>query len=156
MSNVIRNIILGNRYFDSLKLMRVSSKIAGLEGVDKVSVVMATDLNKQILKEVGLFTSDIERAKPDDLVVAVSLKDAGDVDSVLDFVNSELDRTSQARSEQMSPKTLESALSMLQGANLALISVPGNYAKRRRKKPWNMGFMSFYLATMFPLRRNWS
>lgn len=139
MSNVIKNIIFGNRYVDSLKLMRVSSKIAGLEGVDQVSVVMATDLNKQILKDVGLFTSDLERAKPDDLVVAVSLKDAGDVDSVLDFVNSELDKTSQARSEQMRPKTLESALSMLQGANLALISVPGNYAKREAKKALEHG-----------------
>ena len=53
MSSVVKTFVLGNRFFDSLKLMRISTRARELERVDKVSVVMATDLNKQILREVG-------------------------------------------------------------------------------------------------------
>lgn len=140
MSRVVKNIILGNRYFDSLKLMRVSAQAAGAEGVEKISVVMATALNKEILKETGLATEELDGAKPDDLVVAVSLKGAEFLDSVLEFVNNELEKTAQATSAgQMMPKTFESAVSMLPGANLALISVPGNYAKREAKRALEHG-----------------
>jgi succinyl-CoA synthetase alpha subunit len=140
MRNVVKNIILGNRYFDSLKLMRVSGQAASAEGVEKISVIMATDLNKQILNETGLATEELDGAKPDDLVVAVSLKDETYLDSVLDFVNSELEKPSLAKSAgQMMPKTFESAVSMLPGANLALISVPGNYAKREAKRALEHG-----------------
>ncbi len=141
MSNVVRNFILGNRYFDSLKLMRISTKAAELKGVDKVSVVMATDLNKEILKEVGLFTGDLEGAKPDDLVIAVSLNYESYLDSVIDFINTELDKAASQtqKTGQITPRTLESALSMLPEANLALISVPGNYAKREARKALEHG-----------------
>lgn len=141
MSNVVRNLILGNRYFDSLRLMRISSKTAELEGVDKVSVVMATDLNKQVLKGAGLFTEDLERARPDDLVVAVSVKDESYLDSVLDFIEAELDKAVSRLQEAglITPKVFESAFSMLPGANLALISVPGMYAKREARKALEHG-----------------
>ena len=135
MSSVVKNIILANRYVDSLRLMRLSSKATVLDGVDKVSVVMGTDLNRQILKETGLATAELERVKPDDLVVAVSLKGERYLDTVLDFVNAELEGASTTKSAgHPIPKTLGSALSMLPGANLALISVPGNYAKREAKR----------------------
>ena len=147
MSRVVKNIILGNRYFDSLKLMRVSAQAAGAEGVEKISVVMATALNKEILKETGLATEELDGAKTDDLVVAVSLKGAEFLDSVLEFVNNELEKTAQATSAgQMMPKTFESAVSMLPGANLALISVPGNYAKREAKKALEHGLHVFLFS----------
>ncbi len=147
MSNVIRNIILGNRYFDSLKLMRVSFNATTLEGVEKISVVMATDLNKEILKDTGLATDDLERAKPDELVIAVSLRDEGYLDSVLEFIKNELEKVSYTKSgAQRMPKTLESALSMLPEANLALISVPGYYAKREAKKALEHGLHVFLFS----------
>ena len=140
MSSVVKNIILGNRYFDSLKLMRVSSEAASAEGVEKISVVMATPLNKEVLKETGLATDELDDAKPDDLVVAVSLKAEEFLDSVLEFINKELEKTAQARHPgQMMPKTFESAVSMLPGANLALISVPGSYATREAKRALTHG-----------------
>ncbi len=148
MAEVVRNVILGNRYFDSLKLMRISSKAASREGVGKVAVVMATDLNKQILKEVGLFTSDLERAKADELVVALSLKDESYLGPALGFIKGELDRASAQAEEsgEMVAKTFESALSMLPGANLALISVPGNYAKREAQKALEHGLHVFLFS----------
>jgi len=141
MSGFIKNIILGNRYFDSLKLMRVSGKAGDLEGVDKVSVVMATELNKQILREVGLATAELDEAKAEQLVVALSLKDERSLDRVLCFINCELDRAAapSGKSGQAVCRTLETALSMLPGANLALISVPGRYAKREARKALESG-----------------
>jgi len=148
MSGIVKNIVLGNRYFDSLKLMRISGKIAEVQGVKKGAVVMATDLNKQILRDVGLFTAVLEEAKPDHLVVAVSLEDESYLDPVLKFIEAELEREA-TRSQgvgQMNPKTLESAFEALPGANLALISVPGTYAKREALRALKQGLHVFLFS----------
>ncbi len=145
---IVKNVVWKNRYLDSLKLMRISNTTAALQGVEKVSVVMATPLNKQILKEVGLYTEEGEKAKPEDMLVALSLNEESQVQSVLDFIEEEMNRVKSKVQETAgyAPKSLELAIQNLPDVNLALISVPGNYAKHEAMKALKKGLHVFLFS----------
>ena len=62
-------------YLDSVALMRISRELAALPGVEEAALMIGTPSNKAILQEAGLLSSDGERARPDDLVIAVQGKE---------------------------------------------------------------------------------
>jgi succinyl-CoA synthetase alpha subunit len=148
MADVIRNIIWQKRYMDSLRLMRISNKAAGLEGVEKVSVVMATALNKEILKEVGLLTAEGSSASSDDMIVGIAIKDEGRIQAVLDFIEEEMMRDVERTKgiAGYAVKTIESAFEMMPQASLSLISVPGQYAKAEAMKSLKKGLHVFLFS----------
>ena len=47
--------VIPNRYRDSLSLMQLSARAAETPGVDAAAVVMATDGNRALLRDAGLF-----------------------------------------------------------------------------------------------------
>ena len=49
-------VIKKNTYFDSVSLMSVSTKANKLPGVEQAFVAMATEMNKGVLKNLGLLT----------------------------------------------------------------------------------------------------
>ncbi len=60
-----------NTYQDSVRLMRVSQGLSGLNGVEQAIVVMGTDANKRVMEEIGLLTDAVEQAGPNDLVIVI-------------------------------------------------------------------------------------
>ena len=78
---MLYSIIRPNNYQDSLRLMRLSNAVAGADGVDRVSVMMGTKMNKEILRNAGLASPDLDNAKPTDLLIAadVANEEVGDV-----------------------------------------------------------------------------
>lgn len=148
MGNVARNVVWRNRYFDSLKLIRISNKASALEDVEKVAVVMATPLNKQILKEAGLYAGEADNANPEDMVVALLVRDEGRLRTVLDFIEAELTREAErTRSVAgFTPKSMESALEMMPEATLSLISVPGQFAKAEAMRSLRKGLHVFLFS----------
>jgi succinyl-CoA synthetase alpha subunit len=125
----VRSIVKPSEYHDSVSLMLVARELAGLEGVQDAAVVMATEANKSILVNAGLLTPDIEAASPNDLVLAVSAADASKADQALRKAEELLKRKDvQESAGEFRPKTIRSALSLNQGANVAVISVAGRYA----------------------------
>lgn len=145
---MILNVVWQNRYMDSLRLMRISKKTGTLPWVDRVSVIMATPLNKQILGEVGMLTEEGRNADSDAMMVAVDLKDEGGLQQVLDFIEEEMKREI-AKTHSMAgytPKTVESAIESLPDANLALISVPGQFAKAEAMKCLRKGLHVFLFS----------
>src|SRR6266566_3039177 len=64
-----------NAYVDSVTLLQVSSEVLSLPGVVDAALVMATDLNRQVLQEAGLLVDDAQTAGPNDLVIAVRASD---------------------------------------------------------------------------------
>lgn len=148
MARIIKNFVWQKRYMDSLRLMRISNNAAALEGVDKVAVVMATVLNKEILKEVGLLTAESEGVSSDDMIVAIAVEDEGHIQGVLDFIEEEMERDVE-RTKSIAgytPKTMELALEMMPQANLSLISVPGQYAKAEAMKSLKKGLHVFLFS----------
>jgi FdrA protein len=119
-------------YQDSVRLMRLSELLSAIGQVKQATVAMGTDANKRVLAEVGLLTDDVDHAGANDLVIVIDAESdavARDAITEAERVLAEHDRpASRNGAPDAPPKTLEQARRKLDAANMALISVPGEYA----------------------------
>ncbi len=129
---ITRNIIMENTYFDSIVLMSISGQLREVDGVEEASVVMGSKANREILKNIGLLTAEGEKAGPGDMVIAVRADREEVVQTVMKRAEELLDRRAQEveRREIETPASYESAIGIMPGANLVVISIPGQYACR--------------------------
>jgi succinyl-CoA synthetase alpha subunit len=123
-----KTLIKVSEYHDSVSLMAVAQQLARLPGLSDAAVVMATEANKDLLKQAGLLTGEAEAATANDLVIAVS----GESEA-LDLALGQAEELLQkkAASQDMGdyrPKSLRGAAKAHPEANLAVISVAGRYA----------------------------
>jgi FdrA protein len=114
-------------YQDSVSLMQVSQELQRLDGVRSALVAMATDLNLDLLDDMGF---DRPTSSPNDMVVAIDAEN----DEALARAISALD---EALARRPSAATTDSALhaaptvgaaARAAEADLALISTPGRAA----------------------------
>ena len=59
---MLKTVVKKGSYQDSVVLMLLTNAISGLEGVNKVSVMMATPANKDIFAQSGLDTPELLEA----------------------------------------------------------------------------------------------
>ena len=64
-------VIRKNQYYDSVFLMGVNRRISEVKGVKQTAVLMGSQANKQLLRDIGIQDDKIEAAQPNDLIVAV-------------------------------------------------------------------------------------
>ena len=134
--------IIANIYRDSVSLMQLSARIAALDGIQEASVVMATEGNLTLLREAGLLDGQID-ASPSDLLVVVQ----GEADDVREAALEETERALSSSAEPaggggpraIAPRTIQMGLLEQPGANLALISTPGEYAAAEALKALRFG-----------------
>lgn len=72
---MLTTIVQKNRYQDSVALMVLSRALTDLEGVSKVSAMMGTPANKEILADTGFSTAELDQATPGDLVIGIDADD---------------------------------------------------------------------------------
>lgn len=116
-------------YHDSVTLMQVSREVAERDDVDAVLVAMATELNLDLLADLGF--SRPPDAAPNDLVVAVSVSDPAALDTALAAVDAALDRRRRpdpGGAEVEAPPRTVAAAARRADADLALVSTPGRVA----------------------------
>jgi succinyl-CoA synthetase alpha subunit len=131
----VKVVIKKNTYFDSVSLMALSTKVNTLEGVKQAVVAMNTDLNREVIRNVGLMTPEIAAAGIGDLIIAVETATAERCEAVLAEAEKLLTNKGQGQDQgSVTYATLESAARNVPGANLALISVPGEFAAREARK----------------------
>ena len=121
-----------NFYRDSLQLLKISDKIKRQSGIDEAAVIMGTRTNKQILSKLGFPEDKIKQAKESDSVIAIKAQDKRSLDSVLSRLDNLLegnDRIISGRDKSGQTLDLNSVIISMPDANLALISVPGDYVK---------------------------
>ena len=113
-------------YADSVALLQVSKEVGAVPGVTNAQVAMATPLNLDVLASMGF---DVPATTPNDMVVALKLDGEGDLAAALAAVETALTRKTRStgHAEQEPHRTTGAALSD-SGADLALVSVPGEYA----------------------------
>ena len=115
-------------YADSVTLLQVSREVATVPGVAAAQVAMATPLNLEVLTGMGF---EVPACTPNDMVVAIRLDDAEQLAAALAAVDTALaGRTptgGEAGGSVVLPRTTGSALRR-GGADLALVSVPGQHA----------------------------
>ena len=132
--------VFSNLYQDSVSLMQISAQISKLPGIQQASVVMGTPNNLEQLRDAGL--GNEINASPNDLVIAVMGEE--------DICNEALILAQQRLTSKPDDETdsgiktpekvsLEMALEAEPEANLALISVPGDYAAAEAIKALNLG-----------------
>lgn len=138
LENILRSQVLfyvqvrQNFYRDSLQLLKISDKIKRQSGIHEAAVVMGTRTNKQILSKLGFPQDKIKQAKESDSIIAIKAQDKKSLDSVLTRLDNLLEGTDRIISgTEKTGQTLDlnSALISMHDANLALISVPGEYVK---------------------------
>ncbi|XPE24451.1 hypothetical protein ACNKHM_05685 [Shigella sonnei] len=54
--------------------MSISTRANKLDGVEQAFVAMATEMNKGVLKNLGLLTPELEQAKNGDLMIVINGK----------------------------------------------------------------------------------
>ena len=113
-------------YADSVTLLQVSKDVAATPGVDAAQVAMATPLNLEVLTSMGF---DLPATTPNDMVVALKLAEEGDLTAALAAVEAALTRKTSSTSEtRAEPHRTTGAALEETGADLALVSVPGEHA----------------------------
>lgn len=132
----IQVVIKKNTYVDSVSLMSVSTRANRIDGVQQAVVAMGTEMNKGVLRNVGLFTPEVEAAGNGDLLIVIKAPSAQACEAALGEVEALFKSRDKARSSAGETRyaTLEAAAAQLPGANLAIISVPGEHAAREARK----------------------
>lgn len=122
-------VIKKNTYQDSINLMLLTNRINTLDGVSKSSIMMGTDANKDIYRNSGLATPEVEAAAPSDMCIVVEAEEEAVVDRVLEEVKAFLSDLSVKKEKQAltSVTNWDQALEQLPDANMALFSTPGEY-----------------------------
>ncbi len=141
MSAAIVNEVRKGFYLDSVALMRRSREIAGLPGVEDAALMMATPANMQILAEAKLLAEPGRAAAGNDLIVAIRAGTAAHAEAALAEALGLLEapRGGAGNGARFRPHSLGAALTALPEANLALISVPGEFAAAEARKALDRG-----------------
>jgi len=143
-------VIRKNEYYDSVFLMRIAKTLNEEPGVQQSAVVMATDANKKLLSDIGITASSVDQSGPNDLVVAVVSENPAVVEQVL----ATLDQRLQSFSKPTRPasyRSIDEAALSNTDTNLAVISVPGEFAAREARKALERGNHVFLFSNNVPL-----
>ena len=127
---IIQSLVKPGEYRDSVALMLLARELSALPGVSDVSVVMGTPANKAILQQAGLLDAHAQAASPNDLVIALRAKDDATAREAIGRAQRLLAQkaTTMQSGGAARPRTIRSAIRATPGANMAVVSVAGQYA----------------------------
>jgi FdrA protein len=133
--------VVRDRYVDSVRLMQVAQTVRSRDGVRGCEILAGTPANLELLPVPA-------EAGPSDIVIAVDAQ--GGADGALDAAERALapgaGGASLATDASVSPRSLGAAARLLDGANLALISLPGEYAVLEAHRALTAGMHVFLFS----------
>jgi FdrA protein len=139
---------------DSVTLLQISAEVLAGEGVQDAALVMATDLNRALLRESDMLVGEATEAGPGDLVLAVRAAEVATAQAALEQAEALLTSRRSASSTQADsspPRSLRSAHRVDPVARLAVISVPGAYAAAEAHQALAAGLHAFVFSDNVPL-----
>ena len=146
--------VVRNLYRDSVSMMQLSALLRDLPGVEQASAIMATEANLDMLRDAGLLDGAPD-AGTSDLLVVVKGTRPGALEAALAAAETELRKAPQASVDsgpRMLPAaSLQMALERTPGANLALISTPGEYAAAEAAKALRLGLNVMLFSDNVPI-----
>jgi len=152
---VVLNEVRRGFYLDSVALMRISRTIAALPGVEEAGLMIGTPANKEILREARVLGDIGAQAGAGDLVIALRAGDAAAAEAAMAEARRQLDRPRRAATGAAAwqPRTLRRAVQQMPDANLALISVPGDFAAAEARKALRRGLNVMIFSDNVPLEQ---
>jgi len=138
---MLKNIIIKNRYVDSVMLMSISAKVKSAGGVKEVSAMMGTGANKELLEAIKLLDDSGRGAAPMDIIIAVEAADDEAIQKAVAAIEELLSKreTTIVSAEEAPPQSLSRALEIRPNAKLLFISLPGAYARREAEAALERG-----------------
>jgi FdrA protein len=126
---ITKAIVRKNQYQDSVRLMTTSRQVASLPGIAKALILLGTDSNKKIFSDLGLLGDTVAAATPNDLVICLEAASEADWEAGLAEMDALLAQAAKPDAAKRAFTSLEEAADSLPGANFALFSIPGRFAK---------------------------
>ncbi|MDD9902334.1 MAG: acyl-CoA synthetase FdrA [Rhodospirillaceae bacterium] len=152
MASETLNAVRRGFYLDSVALMRVARAVSERPGIEEAALMMGTPANRDLMRDAGILSEEGEGAEPNDLVIAVRAADRSAAEAALAEAASHLDRPKvSGDATEWRPKTLRQAVKMAPDANLALISVPGDYAIAEARKAIGRGLHAMIFSDNVPV-----
>jgi len=147
------NRVERGRYLDSVALMRVSRKLEGLAGVKSAALMIGSPSNKALLRGAGLLAQEGEAATPNDLIIALLAHDERSGADAMHQAQALLSETQVAATTESLPRarSLGGGLGLVPQANLALISVPGEFAAHEARRALERGLHVLLFSDNVPL-----
>ena len=139
---------------DSTFLMRVSRQVNELDGVDRAVAVMGTEMNKTVLNEFGALNDETSRAGGNDLIIAVDTTGSVSDQQITDFVNAlleEKNKPAKGAEAKKNYSSLDALCASGEKPNLAIISLPGEYAADEALNALEKGMHVFIFSDNVPL-----
>jgi FdrA protein len=134
---MLLNRVERGRYLDSVALMRVSRKLEARAGVEAAALMIGSPSNKALLRDAGLLAPEGDQATANDLVIAVRGQGAREaMESALELLSQKAEGAPPGLPRA---RSLRGALDMLPQANLALVSVPGEFAAFEARRALERG-----------------
>ena len=125
-----------NLYFDSVSLMQLSDQIKSLPHISEAVVIMGTESNKNLLREISLYQEELENATPNDLIIAIRSENQEALNNALQHLEKNLLQKdlSEKSGKEIQLISQHYAYRRYPDINLVLISVPGEFAALEAKK----------------------
>ncbi|HUK51176.1 MAG TPA: hypothetical protein VLV18_09070 [Terriglobales bacterium] len=105
----------------------MSEQAKTIEGVNDAAVVMGTSTNKEILTKLGLLTGEGEGATESDMILAVKAESDVVIEKSLSRIQEMVLKPPSTKGQKY--YSLDAALQALPDANLAIVSIPGEFAR---------------------------
>ena len=144
MSWLVR--VVANRYADSVRLMSVARDVRGMDGVQTCEIGMGTPANRETLARLGAQAE----AGPADIMIAVQAADGAGEDALAAaeraLVSAPAGDDAGAAPGQAPPRTLVAAARAAGDPDVALISVPGEYAALAAHQSLTLGMDVFLFS----------
>jgi FdrA protein len=144
------SVIRKNQYYDSVFLMGVNKRLSQIQGVQQTAVLMGTEKNKQLLADIGIRGEQVAAAQPGDLIVAVIAETEQVVEAVLGNLDQAL-LALEADTPRSHLQSFEDGLGRKPSANLAVLTIPGEYVYREARKTLEAGLNVFIFSSNVPI-----
>ena len=150
---VIVNEVRKGFYLDSVALMRIARALRDLDGIEEAGLMIGTPANMEIMREANVLAAEGEAAGAGDLVVAIRAKSGPLAEAAIKEARSLLDqpRRSSGAAAAWQPRSIRAAIEQTPGANLALISVPGDFAVAEARKALRRGLNVMIFSDNVPV-----
>lgn len=134
------NFVIKNRFYDSVLLMQIANNIKSDFDFEKVSVMMGTEPNLDLMRETGVLL-ETTSVTSNDVLVAFESTNKESFEEALKALTESLEKrdVSFEKSEQVSCHSISSAVSQMPSSNIAFISLPGPFVRYEAQKALNAG-----------------
>jgi len=146
---MILNIVKKNFFRDSVQMMQFSQQLKDEQGVVDAAIVMGTDLNKNTLKNMDLLTEDGISATENDTLISINCKDENSLNNTAQKAEQLLVSDSAKAKNEFND--LSSALDSFSNANIASLSIPGQFVKEMAVELINKQLNLFVFSDHVPL-----